>query len=105
MQFLQNHIAFYGASLKAQKSNASPVKMPNILLLVHCLVYPIIWTINTIFENLAYHFLLYLAKYPLAKNLKNSLSRSCEKCVKVGQTNRPMDKRTGLILYNPSTKM
>ena len=38
-QFLQNHIAIYGASLKTQKVMLPPVKMPNILLLVQiCLV-------------------------------------------------------------------
>ena len=50
MRFSQNHIANYGAPLKAKKKIMLP--SPNILLLVQiCLVNPITYTTNTIFQN------------------------------------------------------
>ena len=69
MQFLQNHIANYDTKSNAQKVMLSPLKMPNIRLLVQtCLAYPIIWTTNTFSKIWLCHFLLYMAEYPHAKN-------------------------------------
>ena len=99
IQFLQNYIANYGASFKAQK-----VMPPSLKCQIFCF-----WSKFASFTQLSRqqtqfsklspcHFLLYLAKYLHAKNLKNSPSRSWGKCIKDRRADRQKDRWTGLIL-------
>ena len=88
IQSSQNYIAKYGASFKAQKVMLPPLKWQIFHLLSKFVLFTqlsrkqIVTTIvTTISQNLVLHFLVYMAKYPHAKNKEHPLSRSWEKCV------------------------
>ena len=94
IQFSQNHIANYGASLKAQK-----LMLPSL----KCQLF-YFWSKFVSFTQLSKqqiqfskyslcHFLVNMAKYPHAKKFKNPLSRYWGKCVTDRRTDRWTDEQ------------
>ena len=99
IQFPQNHIGSYGASFKAQK-----IMLPSLKCQIfQFLSFTQLSRQQTQFSKLSLgHFLVYMAKYPHAKNLKNPQSRSWGKCItdRQRQTDGQMD-RTDFIGFLP----
>ena len=87
MQLSQNHIANYGASFKAQKVMLPLLKCQIFRIWSKCLVYRIIYTTNTIFQNLALSLFSIYGKIYSYKKLEYPPSRSW-KNASDGQTDR-----------------
>ena len=90
IQFSQNHIGSYGASFKAQK-----IMLPSLKCQIfQFLSFSQLSRQQTQFSKLSLgHFLVYMAKYPHAKNFKNPLSRSWGKRITDdGRTDRWTDE-------------
>ena len=94
MQFLQNYIAIYEASLKAQKVMLPPFKCHIFCFRSKFVLLTQLSRQQIKFSKIwLFHFLVYMAKYP-QKNYKYPLSRSWEICVTDRQTDRRTDRQT-----------
>ena len=115
MQFLQNHIANYGASFKAQK-----VMLPSLKCQISHFWSKFVSFTQLSRQQIQYsklslcHFLVYMVKYSHAENLKNLLSRPWGKCLTDRRwtdeqdwfywTSTAMDRWTRLILLDTYRK-
>ena len=95
MQFSKNHIAYYGATIKARKNNVAIVKMPNILLLVQVVLFTELSSQQIQFSKTQFcHFLVYMAKCPCAKIKKmHHVDPEQNASETYGQTERSTDKQ------------
>ena len=93
IQFSQNHIANYGASIKAQK-----LMLPSLKCQLFCFWSKFVSFTQFSRQQIQFskyslcHFLVNMAKYPHAKKIKNPLSRYWGKCVTDGRTDGQMNR-------------
>ena len=104
IQFSQNHIANYGASIKAQK-----LMLPSLKCQLFCFWSKFVSFTQFSRQQIQFskyslcHFLVNMAKYPHAKNLKIQ-SGFWGKCVTDGRTDRWTDEQKSFY-RTPSAKM